>query len=56
MIVGEDEDLGFACEPTKRRGVEDPITVAFEASSGPVWRFLDQSLAGTDAQRRTATK
>ena len=46
VVIGEDEDLGLAREAAKRRGVQDPVAVAFEARSVQVGLLVDGPMAG----------
>jgi hypothetical protein len=52
MVAGEHEHLGLACETPKRRVVEDPVPITFEACSIWVGFLLGVPVSAPDPDRR----
>ena len=48
VIVGKDEDLSLAGQPTERGGVKDAISIAFETGSVRIGLLRDDSSSGAD--------
>jgi len=53
VIVGEDENLGLASQPSKSRRMQYPIPVTFETSSIGIWLFADLPIPCPNGPRRT---
>lgn len=54
VIVGKDEDLGFAGETAKRRRMEDAVAVTLETGAVLVGFFGNGSVSGTNRASRPA--
>jgi hypothetical protein len=48
MIVWKNEYLGFSCKASKRRCMQDAVTVAFETGAEWVFFFRDGSVTWTN--------
>ena len=48
MVVGKDEDLGLAGQPTKSRGVQDAITIPLETCAERIGFFGNDAVARAD--------
>jgi len=54
VILGKHKNLSFARQPSKRRTMQDAVSVAFEACAFWVWLFGYDSIAGSCRGRRSA--
>ncbi len=55
VVVGEDEDLGLACQTPERRRMQDAVTVAFETGAELIGFLFDEAVAaivGAGCQER----
>jgi hypothetical protein len=48
MVFRKNEDLGLSCKAAKRTGVEDAITIAFEAGAERIGLFIDCAISRTE--------
>lgn len=56
VVIGEDEHLCLSSKSAERRGVQDSVTVSFEARTPRIRLLLDESVARSGSPSRVRTQ